>query len=80
MYVRVSTRIIYLFYRNTLVFLFIKRKVSEEKVFSSEVWVRNGDNFGKNGYNFGKNGYNFGSYCNKWGRNFGRKTVKNRHF
>ncbi len=45
--------------------------------FSSEIWERNGDNFGKNRYNFGRNSNNFRSYSNKWGRNFIRKSAKN---
>lgn len=58
-------------------FFFIKRKVSEEMPFSSEIWERNSNNFGKNGYNFGRNSNNFGSYANKWVRNFSRKSAKN---
>ncbi len=48
--------------------------------FSSEEWGRKANNFGINGNNFGRNRDNFGSYCNKWGRNFSRKTPKKRHF
>lgn len=71
---------LYFIFRNTLVFLFIKRKVSEEMHFSSEVWVRNSDNFRKNGNNFGRNRHNFGSYYNKWVRNFDPKTPEKCHF
>lgn len=48
--------------------------------FSSEEWGRKANNFRRNGNNFGRNRDNFGSYCNKWGRNFARKTPKKRHF
>lgn len=81
MYARVSTRYIP-FYRNILYisFSFIKRKVSEEMPFSSEVFGIYGNNFRKNGNNFGRNSNNFGSYSNKWGRNFARKMVKKCRF
>lgn len=75
-----SLELFIFFYRNTLVFLFIKRKVSEEMPFSSEVFRIYWHNFRKNGNNFGRNRHNFGSYCYKWVRNFDRKMPKNGHF
>lgn len=63
---------IFLFY-----FLFIKRKVSEEMPFSSEVFRIYSDNFRKNGYNFGRNSNNFGIYADKLRMNFARKSTKN---
>ncbi len=68
-----SLELFIFFYRNTLVFLFIKRKVSEEMPFSSEV-------FRIYGNNFRSYAYFFRSYCNKWGSNFCRKMLKNGHF
>lgn len=50
-------------------FFFIKRKVSEEMTFNSEVWVRNGNNFRKNVLNFGRNSNNFREYGYNFGRN-----------
>jgi len=75
-----SLELFIFFYRNTLVFLFIKRKVSEEMPFSSEVFRIYSDNFRKNGNNFGRKRDNFGSYCYKWGSNFARKMLKKRPF
>lgn len=44
---------------------------------TSEIWVRNSNNFRKNVLNFGRNNNNFGRNGNKWVRNFDRKTAKN---
>lgn len=71
-----SLELFIFFYRNTLVFLFIKRKVSEEMPFSSEVFRIYWHNFRKNSNNFRSYVYFFGSYCYKWGRNFGSKMLK----
>ncbi len=71
---------LFLFYRNTLVFLFIKRKVSEEMPFSSEIWGRNGNNFRSYAYFFRSYAYFFRSYCYKWERNSDAKMAKNSHF
>lgn len=59
---------------------FIKRKVSEEMPFSSEVFRIYSDNFGIYGDNFGRNSDNFRSYHYKWGRNFEQKMAEKRHF
>ena len=75
MYARID-ELIY-FFLFFFYFFFIKRKVSEEMPFNSEVWERNSNNFRKNVNYFGRNSNNFGRYKDKWVRNFARKTAEN---
>lgn len=74
---RVSTNQYIYFFLFFFYFFFIKRKVSEEMPFNSELWVRNSNNFRKNVLIFRRNKNKFGKNSYKWVRNFARKTAKN---
>lgn len=82
MYARINESIYISFYFS-FIYFFIKRKVSEEMPFNSELWVRNSNNFRKNMLIFrinknywGRNAAKFGINNLYWGNNFGNENAE----